>query len=28
MAKVKVIALLNEDLEGEHGTIIQYVTHA
>jgi len=28
MDKEKVIALLNEDLEGEHGAIIQYLTHA
>ncbi len=28
MDKDKVIALLNEDLEGEHGAIIQYLTHA
>jgi bacterioferritin len=26
--KNEVIALLNEDLEGEHGAIIQYLTHA
>jgi bacterioferritin len=26
--KDKVIALLNDDLEGEHGAIIQYLTHA
>jgi bacterioferritin len=26
--KDKVVALLNEDLEGEHGAIIQYLTHA
>jgi len=28
MDKEKIIALLNEDLEGEHGAIIQYLTHA
>ncbi len=28
MDKDKVIALLNEDLEGEHGAIVQYLTHA
>ena len=28
MDKDKVIALLNEDLEGEHGAIIQYLSHA
>ncbi len=28
MDKDKVIALLNDDLEGEHGAIIQYLTHA
>jgi len=28
MDKEKVIALLNEDLEGEHGAIIQYLLHA
>ena len=28
MDKNKVITLLNEDLEGEHGAIIQYLTHA
>jgi len=28
MDKDKIIALLNEDLEGEHGAIIQYLTHA
>ncbi len=28
MDKEKVIALLNEDLEGEHGAIIQYLIHA
>jgi bacterioferritin len=28
MDKEKVIALLNEDLEGEHGAIIQYLSHA
>ena len=28
MDKDKVIALLNEDLEAEHGAIIQYLTHA
>ncbi len=28
MNKDKVIALLNEDLEGEHAAIIQYLTHA
>jgi len=28
MDKDKAIALLNEDLEGEHGAIIQYLTHA
>jgi len=26
--KDKIIALLNQDLEGEHGAIIQYLTHA
>ena len=24
----KIIALLNKDLEGEHGAIIQYLNHA
>jgi bacterioferritin len=28
MDRDKVIALLNDDLEGEHGAIIQYLTHA
>ncbi len=28
MDKDKLIALLNQDLEGEHGAIIQYLTHA
>lgn len=28
MEKDKIIALLNNDLEGEHGAIIQYLTHA
>ncbi len=28
MDKDKIIALLNQDLEGEHGAIIQYLTHA
>ena len=28
MDKDKIIALLNEDLQGEHGAIIQYLTHA
>ena len=28
MDRDKVITLLNEDLEGEHGAIIQYLTHA
>ena len=28
MDKEKIIALLNEDLEGEHGAIIQYLTNA
>ena len=28
MDKDRVTALLNEDLEGEHGAIIQYLTHA
>ena len=28
MEKDKIIALLNQDLEGEHGAIIQYLTHA
>ena len=28
MDKDKIIALLNNDLEGEHGAIIQYLTHA
>ncbi len=28
MEKEKIIALLNEDLEGEHGAIIQYLIHA
>ena len=28
MDKDKIIAFLNEDLEGEHGAIIQYLTHA
>jgi bacterioferritin len=27
MDKDKIIALLNQDLEGEHGAIIQYLTH-
>jgi bacterioferritin len=28
MDKDKIVALLNQDLEGEHGAIIQYLTHA
>ncbi|MFC2019381.1 ferritin-like domain-containing protein [Chloroflexota bacterium] len=28
MDRDKIIALLNEDLDGEHGAIIQYLTHA
>ncbi|MGA7677531.1 MAG: ferritin-like domain-containing protein [Dehalococcoidia bacterium] len=28
MKKEEIIALLNQDLEGEHGAIIQYLTHA
>jgi len=28
MDEDKIIALLNQDLEGEHGAIIQYLTHA
>lgn len=28
MKKEEIVALLNEDLEGEHGAIIQYLTHA
>jgi bacterioferritin len=28
MKKEEIITLLNEDLEGEHGAIIQYLTHA
>jgi len=28
MDKEKIIELLNQDLEGEHGAIIQYLTHA
>jgi bacterioferritin len=28
MDRAKVIALLNEDLEGEHGAIVQYLSHA
>ena len=28
MDKDKVIALLNQDLEGEHGAIVQYLSHA
>jgi len=28
MNKEEIIAMLNEDLEGEHGAIIQYLTHA
>jgi bacterioferritin len=28
MDKKQIVALLNEDLEGEHGAIIQYLTHA
>ena len=28
MKKDEIIALLNQDLEGEHGAIIQYLTHA
>ncbi|MDY6917566.1 MAG: ferritin-like domain-containing protein [Chloroflexota bacterium] len=28
MEKKDIIALLNQDLEGEHGAIIQYLTHA
>lgn len=27
MDKDKIIALLNQDLEGEHGAIIQHLTH-
>ena len=28
MDKKRIIALLNKDLEDEHGAIIQYLTHA
>jgi bacterioferritin len=28
MRKADIVALLNQDLEGEHGAIIQYLTHA
>ncbi|GAI01020.1 unnamed protein product, partial [marine sediment metagenome] len=28
MDKDKIIALLNKDLQDEHGAIIQYLTHA
>ena len=28
MKKEEIIELLNQDLEGEHGAIIQYLTHA
>ena len=28
MKKEDIIALLNQNLEGEHGAIIQYLTHA
>ena len=28
MGKDKIVTLLNQDLEGEHGAIIQYLTHA
>ena len=28
MKNEEIIALLNQDLEGEHGAIIQYLTHA
>ena len=28
MDKAEIIALLNKDLEDEHGAIIQYLTHA
>lgn len=28
MKKEEIIAMLNEDIEGEHGAIIQYLTHA
>ena len=28
MKKEEIVALLNKDLEGEHGAIIQYLTHA
>ncbi len=28
MKKSEIVALLNQDLEGEHGAIIQYLTHA
>jgi len=28
MDKAKIVALLNQDIEGEHGAIIQYLTHA
>src|SRR4030042_5434613 len=28
MKKAEIIALLNQDLEDEHGAIIQYLTHA
>ncbi len=28
MDKKKIIEMLNQDIEGEHGAIIQYLTHA
>ena len=28
MDKKKIIELLNQDIEGEHGAIIQYLSHA
>ena len=28
MEKEKIIELLNQDIESEHGAIIQYLTHA
>ena len=28
MKKTDIVALLNQDLEGEHGAIIQYLSHA
>ena len=28
MDKDKIVALLNQDIEGEHGAVIQYLTHA